>query len=366
MIESPEPPPITLEVWIYDRYTILEIGIVFTLINIVSVPLTYLIGKIFDRVAVRHGLILIDALDGVENVLYGLSYFFLGPLTISLGLFVGKISRILYPLYQVAEKLLYPRDRLEEVYAWHMRLPLLSQATGFVVLGYVFGVLFPKPIHFALGFIAIGASSLFTVLYLVKYLPRLDIEERIGDRFEFGFDREFKSILAIEALDILALYLAPEIVLINYMMVELGMSFFQVMLVVALSILASLPATHLSERISPRHRFRVISLYFVLRTAWALIMFLVPNFFAILVANIVAEFGNTLALPFYRSWLFSKVPSDKASSILAGVSSFRRLVELVAPFVAGALASINPTLPYLASLALFLATIPILLSLEKS
>ena len=48
-------------------YSILEVGIVFTLINIISVPLTYLIGKAFDRIAVRHDLILIDALDGVDH-----------------------------------------------------------------------------------------------------------------------------------------------------------------------------------------------------------------------------------------------------------------------------------------------------------
>ncbi len=346
-------------------YSILEIGLLFTVINILSVPLTCLIGKLFDRVAIRHGLILIDALDGVGSILYGLSYSFMGPLMISLGLLVGKISRIFYPLYQATEKLLYPRDRLEEVYAWHMRLPLLSEAIGFIVLGYVFGVLFPKPMHYAIGFIAIGFSSVFTVMYLARFLPKLDARERVGDVFTFRFDREFRAILAIEALEILALCLAPEIVLINYMMITLKMSFFQVMLVVALSILASLPATHLSERIHPRHRFKVISLYFVLRTLWALIMFLIPNFYAILAANIMAEFGNTLALPFYRSWLFSKVPSDKASSILAGVTSFERLVGLVAPFIAGLLATLHPTLPYLTSLALFLAAIPILLSLEK-
>ncbi len=346
-------------------YSILEIGLLFTIINILSVPLTYLIGKLFDRVAIRHGLILIDALDGIENVLYGLSYSFLGPLMISLGLLIGKISRIFYPLYQAAEKLLYPKSRLEEVYAWHMRLPLLSEAIGFIVLGYILGVLFSKPIHYAVGFIAIGASSVFTVAYLARYLPKLDAKERIGDVFTFKFDKEFKAILAIEALEILALCLAPEIVLINYMMIELKMSFFQVMLVIALSTLASLPATHLSERIHPRHKFKVISLYFILRTLWALIMFLVPNFYAILAANVMAEFGNTLSLPFYRSWLFSKVPSNKASSILAGISSFERLVGLVAPFIAGLLASLYPTLPYLTSLTLFLITILILLSLEK-
>ncbi|ABN70246.1 conserved hypothetical protein [Staphylothermus marinus F1] len=306
-------------------YSILEVGLFFTVINILSVPLTYLIGKLFDRIAIRHGLVLIDALDGVENIFYGLSYSFLSPLMISLGLLVSRISRIFYPLYQVAEKLLYPKDKFEEVYSWHMRLPLLSQALGFIILGYIFGVLYSKPIHYSLGFIVIGSSSIFTITYLVKCLPRLDVRERISDAFSFKFDKEFKAILALEALDILALYLAPSIVLINYMMIVLKMSFFQVMLVVALSTLASLPATILSEHIDPRHRFEAISLYFVLMMLWALIMFLIPNFYAILLANILAEFGNTLSLPFYRSWLFSKVPSNKASSILAGVSSFERL-----------------------------------------
>ncbi|MEB3772067.1 MAG: hypothetical protein GSR82_00140 [Desulfurococcales archaeon] len=346
-------------------YSILEVGVLFTLINIASVPLTYLVGRLFDKVAIRHGLILIDVLDGVETIFYGLSYSFLDTMMISLGLLVGKISRIFYPLYQTAEKLLYPKDRLEEVYAWHMRLPLLSEALGFIILGYVLGELFPEPKHYALGFLLIGASSIFTVIYLFKGLPKLDMKERVGDIFTFKFDREFKAILTVEALEILAISLAPEIVLVYYMMETLHMSFFQVMLVVSFSTLASLPATYMSERLNPKHRYNAISIYFVSMALWALIMFLVPNFYAILAANIIAEFGNTLAFPFYRSWLFSKVPSDKASSILAGITSFERTIGLISPFIAGLLASIYPTLPYMASLALFLAAIPILLSVAK-
>ena len=92
-------------------YSILKIGLLFTLINMASIPLTYLIGRLFDRIPVRHGLILIDAFDGLENILYGLSYGSLAPLILSLGLIVDKVSRIFYPLYQVAEKLLYPKDK---------------------------------------------------------------------------------------------------------------------------------------------------------------------------------------------------------------------------------------------------------------
>lgn len=349
-------------------YSILEIGVVFTSINIASIPLTYLIGSMFDRIAIRHGLILIDLLDGLENILYGLSFSPLGPLVLSLGLIVGRVTRLFYPLYQATEKLIYPEDRLEKIFAWHMRLPLLSQLIGFIILGYILGVIFTMPIHYETGFIIIGASSIFTVLYLIKYVPKLDVKERMGQRgFAFKFDKEFKAILTIQALDILASYLAAEIVLLNYMIIGLGLSFFHVMVVVAFSLIAgAILATHVSEHIAPVHKFKVITLDYVLRTAWALIMFLSPNFVVILIAYFIAEFGHTLAFPFYRSWLFSKVPRGKASSLLAGISSFDRTISIVAPFLAGLLASLDQTLPYLASLILFMAAVPILLSLQRA
>jgi hypothetical protein len=78
-------------------YSILDIGLLFTAVNVLSVPLTYLVGRVFDRVAIRHGLIVIDLLDGLENILYGLSYSLLGPLMVSLGLLVGRVSGHLLP-----------------------------------------------------------------------------------------------------------------------------------------------------------------------------------------------------------------------------------------------------------------------------
>jgi hypothetical protein len=61
-----------------------------------------------------------------------------------------------------------------------MRLPLASEAVGFVVLGYVFGVVFPEPLHYAMDFTLIGASMALTALYLARFLPRLDSRERLG------------------------------------------------------------------------------------------------------------------------------------------------------------------------------------------
>lgn len=75
-------------------YTVLETGILFTLISIASIPITYLIGKVFDRVAVRHGLVIIDLLDGLACIFYGLSYGLTAPLMLSIGLIIEKMINL--------------------------------------------------------------------------------------------------------------------------------------------------------------------------------------------------------------------------------------------------------------------------------
>lgn len=54
-------------------YSILEVGVFFTIVNIASIPLTYLFGRLFNRWDIKKGLIVIDILDGIAYVMYGLA-----------------------------------------------------------------------------------------------------------------------------------------------------------------------------------------------------------------------------------------------------------------------------------------------------
>lgn len=338
-------------------YSVLEVGVIFTLVHVLSIPATYAVGRLFDRIAIRHGLILIDALDGVASILYGLAYGPIAPLMLFLGLLIEDITTIFYPLYQAAERILYPEDRMGEVFAWHIRLPELSQLIGFLLLGYLFGYVFNTPYHYRLGFIAFGLTSVFTIMYLLKFMPRLDVEERISvEKFEFRIDREFRLILLMEALITLAWSIAPEIVLLNYIVNVLGLTLFEAMVVEAAISIGAIAATYISERIGQSRRFEAIAVGYVLVSSWALIMSMNPPFIFVVLAYLIARFGEVLAFPFYRSWIFSKIPKEKASSILSALSSYRRLIALVSPAIAGFLASIRPTLPYLASLLLFITS----------
>ena len=81
-----------------------------------------------------------------------------------------------YPLYQAAERTLYPENKMEKIFAWHIRLPEISQLIGFLVLGYVFGYIFTTPRDYRLGFIVIGLSSSVTIVYLLTSMSRRELE----------------------------------------------------------------------------------------------------------------------------------------------------------------------------------------------
>jgi len=99
------------------RYNILQVGAFFILVHLTSTPLTYAIGKLFDRAPLRHSLVLIDTLEGFSCIFYELAYGPLAPLTLFTGMTISEIASIFYPLYQAVEKILYPKDRLEKVFA---------------------------------------------------------------------------------------------------------------------------------------------------------------------------------------------------------------------------------------------------------
>lgn len=338
----------------YSGYSVLEVGAFFTAVNIISIPLTYLFGRAFNHWDIKKGLIAIDALDGIAYVLYGFAKGAIAPLMLFAGRTIEKFSTMLYPLYRAYEQIIYPEDRYEEIFAWHLRLPEIARLVTFPILGYLFGYVFPKPEHYRLAFIFFGLLSIATMAYIWLFLPSVGKEERItpkGFTFKAG---EFKLLLTFEALLTLAWELAPEIVLINYVVFVLKKTIFEVTLIACVSSIASIIGTYASEKVPRERGFQAIGFGMFLNAVYALIMALSPPFWLALMVYAIGDFGTTLWFPFYRSWMFKLIPKERASEFHAAITSYRRLIGLVTPFIAGALASVYATLPYAASLVLFL------------
>ncbi|AHL22735.1 MFS transporter [Thermococcus nautili] len=335
-------------------YSILEVGAFFTAVNIIAIPLTYLFGRLFNRWDIKKGLIAIDVLDGIAYVLYGLAKGAIAPIMLFAGRTIEKLSTVLYPLYRAYEQVIYPEDKYEEIFAWHLRLPEISRLITFPIMGYILGYVYPGPESYRWAFLLFGLFSAVTVAYIWRFLPSVGREERItpeGFTFKAG---EFKLLLAFEALLTLAWSLAPEIVLINYVVFVLHKTVFEVTLIACASSLASIIGTYASERVPKGKGFQAIGAGMLINAFYALVMALSPPFWLALLVYAVGDFGSTFWFPFYRSWMFKLIPKEKASEFHSAISSYRKLLALFTPFVAGALASLHPTLPYAVSFGLFL------------
>ncbi len=142
--------------------------------------------------------------------------------------------------------------------------------------------------------------------------------------------------------------------LINYIVFMLHKTVFEVTLVAVASSLASILGTYASERVPKGKGFQAIAFGMFLNAFNVFIMALSPPLWAVLAAYTVGNFGDTLWFPFYRSWMFKLIPKERASEFHAAISSYRKVIGIVAPFIAGFLASVHATLPYAASLTFFL------------
>ncbi|GAB6101568.1 MFS transporter [Thermococcus atlanticus] len=335
-------------------YSVLGVGAFFMAVNIISIPLTYLFGRLFNRWDIKKGLIAIDLLDGISYVLYGLAKGAVAPLMFFAGTVIDELSTVLYPLYRAYEQIIYPEDKYEEIFAWHLRLPEIARLITFPVLGYIFGYLYPGAENYRWAFLFFGLFSAVTIAYIWFFLPSVGKEERItpeGFTFKAG---EFKVLLAFEALLTLAWALTPNLVLINYIVFVLHKTVFEVTLIACASSLASIIGTYASERVPTGRGFQVIGLGMFINAFYALVMAISPPFWLALSVYALGDFGSTFWFPFYRSWMFKLIPKERASEFHAAISSYRKLIGLFAPFAAGFLASIHATLPYAVSLGLFL------------
>ncbi len=165
---------------------------------------------------------------------------------------------------------------------------------------------------------------------------------------------EFKVLLAFEALLTLAWELTPEVVLINYIVFALKKTVFEVALVAVVSSLASIIGTYASEHFPKGRGFQGMSLGMLTSALYAALMMISPPFWLVIIAYSLDAFGGTFWFPFYRSWMFKLIPKERASEFHAAISSYKKVIGIVTPFMAGALASVHATLPYAFSLAFFL------------
>ena len=350
-----------------EGYTVLELGALFTAIDVLSVPAKLLVGRHFTFHDVKKGLLLIDALESASLLLL---YFAAGgaaPLLVGAALLMSEVAGALYPLYQAYERAVYPEDRMKEALVWHMALPEVATAISYPLLGYVFGALCPSLDCIRKGFLAFAVADAMLALYVLRFFQPVILKEE----GEESILEDLKALaevlrgrlrlyLAVNVLYLLAWRLLPTFVIVNYVVEEYGGSLFHVALLEASMSLAAVASMLAVSRVPERRGFEAMMASTVGVAAATLAFYAKPPFEALLLLAFAARAFDSAWLVFNRSWLFRTISREEAALVSAGVSALSSTALLATPLVSGALASLSPSLPYLAGFVLMASTVPLL------
>ena len=343
-----------LPVYMYmSGYDVLETGVLFSLIHAFLIPLSQLLGKLLRGRPLKKVLIFVDTLEGVALILYGLSLGTYAPIALFFGALASGLSALFYPVHQMVERVIYPEEMAKEVYSWYLKVSEALQLASYLFFGYLFGYVFNSPNHYRVGFVAFGCFLISSLLLTLNRSFRTKSGEAVEiEEFKFSVDRDYSLVLFTETLMFFAWNIVPEFVLLNYIVNTLKLTLFEVMLVEAAMSVIAIVAAYVSETAVFDGRKAMI-LGYALIVGWAVIMYLNPPIHLVLLAHTVARFGEMLAFPHYRSWVFACVPKEKVSEYLSTLLNYRKMVTLLSPLMAGIMASAKPTLPYLVSAGIF-------------
>jgi len=341
-------------------YTVLEVGIVFTVAQVVGVPVTIALGKVFTQVDIRKGLATIDIMDVASLIFFSLAYGPLAPVMVAVGRLIDEASGYFYFLYPAYERVIYPEDRMKEALTWHLRLPELSIIISYPVLGYILGYLCGEPYCFRYLFLFLAMYELALVPYVFLFFKPIVLKHENSKETRVHINwRKYGVYVVADVIFMLAWSLAPALALVYLVTERFSGNMFHIALVEAFISIATLVSLAVIDKIPEPRAFWSLQVGTLITIAGLLTMVLTTEIPVLMLAAFVTRFGDSFIFVFKRTWLYSMMGRHEASVVSAVLSSIRRVVTVVSPGIAGALAYVDPRLPYIACLTLLAVTIPL-------
>ena len=343
-------------------YTVLEVGVFFTAAQLLSIPVTMWLGKIFSKTDIRKGFIIIESLDSVSTLIYGLAYGPILPLMIIVGEALGIASESLYFLYPAYERIIYPEDRMEEALAWHLRLPEIGIIVSYPILGFILGYICYSPECMRMFFIGVALYGIVIIAYIAKYVKPVIVTREEEPKRRQSLRRyweRYKYYVVAEVLFTIAWSLAPSLALVYYVVEWLHGNLFHVALLEASISTATLTGTWITDRLGSKRPFEYLSIGTLIASLGLAAMILSDIFYIALAAVYILRIGDAIVFVYKRSWLYRIMSREEASIVSAALSSIRRIIRISSPLLVGILATLDPRMPYIGCMVFLLLTIPI-------
>ena len=357
-----------------EGYTVLELGILFTAIDVLSIPAKFLIGRYFTFHDVKKGLLFIDVLEFTSLFFLYFATGSLAPLFVGISLLISDVAGTLYPLYQAYERAVYPEDRMKEALVWHMALPEVATVLSYTLLGYVFGVLCPSLDCVRNSFLAFAVTDMMLALYILRFFQPIVLKEEEEEESILEDIKSLAKVLrgklrlyfAANMLYLLAWQFIPIFVVVNYIVEEYSGNLFHIALFEASISLATVASMFIVNKIPERYGFHTMMLSTIGVAIATLVFYVKPPFEILLLLGFITRMFDSAWFVFNRNWLFKTISREEAALVSTGISVLNSTVFLAMPLVTGTLAAMSPSLPYLAGFLLMISTIPLLVKASKT
>ena len=249
---------------------------------------------------------------------------------------------------------------MKDALTWHLRLPELSIILSYPILGYFLGYLCSEPYCFRYFFLFLAMYELALVPYIFILFKPIVLKHESNKENEVRINwRKYCVYIAADVIFMLAWSLAPALALVYLVIERLSGNLFHIALVEATISAATLVSLAVIDKIPESKAFQSLQEGTLLTIAGLLIIVFTTDFPVLMLAAFVTRFGDSFIFVFKRTWLYGMMGRHEASIVSAVLSSIRRVITVVSPGVAGALANVDPRLPYIVCLVLLAVTVPL-------
>lgn len=354
---------------LYIGYNVLEIGIFYTIINFINIVFTYLVGKLLDKIPANKALTLDILLDGISCIILGFAKGVFFPFLFVISSVIQNISSIFSPAYSVYAFESYPEEKREKIFVYHLAVPSVTQLIAFPIFGIIWGVLYPIPNAFRIGFFIFGVYFLLASVLPMKFLPLVRKKVAVKKEevsFRVLIRKELRIIVLIEIVLLFAWGIIPQIVLTNYVITKLrGTLLHMTIIEVIYSIIIILTGIFIKD-IGKKHSFSLLIGATFIMIVYAGLMTFASTFSIILVAYGIMAFGDTIWHPYHQSLLFHYVPDERRGEFFGALESIKKTIGILFPLLAGLIAyKVHPLGNYAISVGFFLIVIFLYLYLKR-
>lgn len=314
-------------------YTLVEMGLLFSLAALAEVIFTYAAGKLLDRIPCNYGIAFIDFFEAVALIVYGIAQNYYHILT---GKLLERIGNVFTPSYTVYENEAYKED-YETIYQYHLMAPEIVQLVAFPVLGFLLTYMFTSVRAYRLFFIMLGLANFMVILYILRGLPRVEPAVSMEQKLELSLPTGLYAVVGAEIMLVFGNSVGSHFILIYYILDTLKGTFFTVTAVEAVVSSAIIITIMLSLYKKP-DMVKAAQCGIVLMMVYAALMSWAPAVWVIFLAYFLNSVGHSLWFPRHRALLMNMIPEEKRGEILGTIASLNKIIFIVAPFFAAFIA----------------------------